>query len=107
MKLFSLSAVNDASFGKSIHQFIPSSPLRMINSLESSSSLNQNASIPNRMEISSGKSSHNLLLIDSPSKTTREQSANTSLPNRSDFRLGKSIHQLIKPVSPFNSNEAE
>ena len=49
------------SLGKSIHHFISSSSLRMINSLHSSSSLNWNAPLPSRMEVNSGKSTHHLL----------------------------------------------
>ena len=48
------SVVSVVSLGKSIHQFISSSPLRMINSVESSSK--QNTSSPSRMEVNSGKS---------------------------------------------------
>ena len=48
-------AVSVVSLGKSIRQFISSPPLRMINSLESSS-LKQNASAASRMEVNSGKS---------------------------------------------------
>ena len=40
------SAASVVSLGKSIHYFISSSSLRMINSVESSSSLKQNASFP-------------------------------------------------------------
>ena len=55
------TAVREVSLGKSIHQFISSSPLRMINSLESSSSLKLNACLPNRMEVNSDKSIHHSL----------------------------------------------
>ena len=51
------SVVSDVSLGKSIHHFISSSPLRMINSLESSF-LKPNASSPKWMEVNSGKSIH-------------------------------------------------
>ena len=53
------SVVSVVSLGKSIHQFISSSPLRMINSVESSSK--QNTSSPSRMEVNSGKSIHHSL----------------------------------------------
>ena len=53
-----LLPVSEVSLGKSIHQFISSSSLRMINSLDASSSLKQNAPAPSRMEVNSGKSSH-------------------------------------------------
>ena len=52
--------VSEVSLGKSIHQFISSSPLRMINSVESSS-LKPNASQPSWMEINSGNSIHHSL----------------------------------------------
>ena len=51
------SVVSVVSLGKSIHQFISSYPLRIINSLESSF-LKQNTSSPSRMEVNSGKSAH-------------------------------------------------
>ena len=49
--------VSVVSLGKSIHHLISSSPLRMINSV-ASSSLKQSASSPSRMEVNSGKSIH-------------------------------------------------
>ena len=60
VQLYSPLVVSDLSLGKSIHQFISSSPLRMINSLESSS-MKLNAPSPSRMEVSSGKSIHHSL----------------------------------------------
>ena len=56
--LFFPLEVSDASFGKSIHHFISSDTLRMINSLESSYSMNWNASSASRTEVNSGKSIH-------------------------------------------------
>ena len=58
--LFFPSVVSKVSLGKSIRDFISSSPLRMINSLESLF-LNQNACWPSRMEVNSGKSIHHSL----------------------------------------------
>ena len=58
VSLFSPSTVVSVlSLGKSIHHFISPSPLRMINSVESSS-IKSKALSPNRMEVSSGKSSN-------------------------------------------------
>ena len=51
-----LVVTSEVSLGKSIHHLISSSPLRMINSLDPP--LNRNASLPIRMEVNSGKSSH-------------------------------------------------
>ena len=53
----SLVVVSVVSLGKSIRHFISSSPLRMINSVDSLS-LNKKASSPSRMVVNSGKSSH-------------------------------------------------
>ena len=59
--LYFPSVVSEASLGKSIHQFISSSPLRMINSLELHLSSSESAFQPRRMEVNSGKSIHHSL----------------------------------------------
>ena len=48
----------------------------------------------------------NLLLQDSLSNTTREQSWNALFPNRRDFNFGKSIHYSHSTHSRFNFNDA-
>ena len=53
-----LTVVSVVSLGKSIHHLISSSPLRMINSHESTSLWKKKASTPSWMEVSSGKSIH-------------------------------------------------
>ena len=76
MPLSSPSVVIAVSLGKSIHHVISLSPLRMINSLDSSSFLKSNASLPSRMEIKSGKSIHHSLFkpftLKHNTRTTRE-----------------------------------
>ena len=52
------SVVSEVSLGRSIHQFISLSSLRMINSEYTAISLNQSAFLPSRMEVSSGRSIH-------------------------------------------------
>ena len=94
-KLICPSIVSEVSLGKSIPHSVSSQTLRMINSVESSSSLKQTALSPSRMEVNSGKSSHHLFLIDSLSNTTREQLPNALSPKNSVFKLGKSIHHFI------------
>ena len=59
--LSSPSVVSEVSLGKSIHQFLSSSSLRMTKTLESLSSWNWNACSPSRMEANSGKSIHQSL----------------------------------------------
>ena len=56
--LYSPSVVSVLSLGKSIHHVAASSSLRMINSLDSSPSLNWNTSLPSRMEVNMGRSIH-------------------------------------------------
>ena len=58
--LSSPSVVSVASLGKSIPHLVLSCSLCMINS-HTSHSLKQNASLPSRMEVSPGKSSHHSL----------------------------------------------
>ena len=75
-KPFEVSVV---SLGKSIHQFISSSPLRIINSVESQA-LKQKAHVPSRMEVNSGKSSHYSLFNPFTLKhhtSTKEECTNT------------------------------
>ena len=50
--------VSEVSFGKSIHNLISPSLLRIINSVDSLFSLKEKASLPSWMEVNSGKSIH-------------------------------------------------
>ena len=55
------SVVSVVSLGKSIHQFISSSLLRMISLLEELFSKKCNAPLPSRMDVNASKSSHHSL----------------------------------------------
>ena len=101
--LSSPSVVSDVSLGKSIHHCISFHSLRMISSLDSSTSLKLNAPQPNWMEVNSGKSSHHSPLTDSLSNTTREQSRKALIPHKSVFNFGKSSHHSLFTGSLSNT----
>ena len=79
--------VSVVSLDKSIHHFISSSPLRMINSLDSSS-LKLNAPQPSRMEVNSGKSSHHSLFKPFTLKYNTRTPTECTLTKQNWFQTG-------------------
>ena len=76
------------SFGKSIHQFISSYPLRMINSVDSSL-LKQNALLPSWMEVNSGKSIHYSLSTPFTLKYCTRTTTECTLSKQKWFQTGQ------------------
>ena len=103
--LYVPQVVSEVSLGMSIRHFICVETLRMINSLDLSSSLNCNAQSPSRMEVNSGRSVYHSLFNPSLSNTTREHFWNEQLPNRSEFNLGMSIRHFIPSIALLSSSD--
>ena len=99
------SVVSVVSLGKSIHQFISLSLLRIINSLDSSS-LKLNALLPSRIEVNSGKSIHHTISEGFTLKHNKGTIPKGKDTKEKCFQLGYvySLFQSIT-ISLFNSKE--
>ena len=86
--LSSPSVVSVVSLGKSSHHFTVVGSLRMINSVESSSS-NLNALQPSRMVVNSGKSSHHSLFISFTLKHCTRTITTCKYTKQEGFQLGQ------------------
>ena len=104
-QLYSVAVVSVASLGKSIYHFLSPLSLRMIRTLDSFS-LNRNVQPPNWIEVSFGKSIHQLAWYRSLSNTTREQQKKAHWPHKSDLNSGRSIRhsRSFHSLQPLDSN---
>lgn len=93
VQLFSPSFQSEVRRGKSKDDGCGKQTLRNTSS-EESSSLKMNASFPNWMEVSSGRSIPQQKPVKSLSNTARMQYSNAWLPKSRDFNLGMSIHNV-------------